>query len=340
MWYPQSMSTRRKIWKRAAVVLAAVVLLALLMGGYAMWMPGSSFEGPLPELTDAQGESAGRLRGHVEQLAGDIGARHVRRPEAYADAARYITETLEAAGYAPSFHDYEVGGESFRNVEVEVEGSSRAEELVIVGAHYDTAGPTPGADDNASGVAGTLELARRFADASPERTIRFVLFANEEPPYFQTMGMGSRAYAARSARRGEDITVMLSLEMLGYYSEVPSSQEYPFVLDLFYPDRGDFIAFVGNLANRGAVTRSIGRFRETTEFPSEGLTAPTLVPGVSFSDHWAFWQEGFPALMVTDTAFFRNPHYHQLTDTPDTLDYERMARVVDGIEEVVREWAE
>lgn len=315
--------------------LCVVLVIASALVVYVMWMPGKSYEGPLPDLSEDQQRLAERLRGHVEVLAGEIGPRYYGRPESYEEAGDYIVEQFEEAGYEVNIRRFEHQGQTFRNIEVEVAGAGRADEIVVVGAHYDTAGRTPGADDNASGVAGTLEIARRMAEATPARTVRFVAFANEEAPFFHTDGMGSRVYARRAKERGEQIVAMLSLEMLGYYCDEPGCQEYPLFLDKFYPERGDFIAFVSDLGSRDALTESLAAFREHAQFPSEGLTAPALVPGVSLSDHWAFWQEGYPAVMVTDTAFYRNPHYHQKSDTPATLDYERFARVVDGLERAI-----
>jgi Zn-dependent M28 family amino/carboxypeptidase len=338
------MRVRASTWRRIGLGVAVVgVILALIVSALTiaiMWMPGTSYDGPLPKLTTSQQQLSTHLRTHVTALAGDIGPRYAGRPEGYARAADYLREQLTAMGYEPRVQTYEHRGQTFENIEVELAGHTAPDEIVVVGAHYDTAGRTPGADDNASGVAGVLELARLMADSRPKRTVRFVLFANEEAPYFHTEAMGSWVYARRAREGGEEIVVMLSLEMLGYYSTEPDSQEYPPMLSMFYPDRGDFIAFVSCLPYREAVADSIGAFREHAQFPSEGLAAPAFVPGVSLSDHWAFWQEDYPAVMVTDTAFYRNPHYHMDTDTPDTLDYTRFALVVDGLQAVVARWAD
>ncbi len=333
------MGTRTsKLRLGAALIALILTLIVSALAAAIMWMPGTSYDGPLPALTATQRDLAQNLHTHVDRLAGEIGPRYAGRPQSYEDAARYIRQALEEMGYEPEVQTYEHGGQTFANIEVEIRGRTTPEEIVVVGAHYDTAGHTPGADDNASGVAGVLELARLMADAEPARTVRFVLFANEEAPYFHTKAMGSRVYAKRARKRGEPIVVMFSLEMLGFYSTEPASQEYPPFLSLFYPDRGDFIAFVTCLRYRQALADSIGAFREQAKFPSEGISAPPIVAGVDLSDHWAFWQEDYPAIMVTDTAFFRNPNYHMKTDTPDTLDYERFARVVDGLQSVVATW--
>jgi Zn-dependent M28 family amino/carboxypeptidase len=210
---------------------------------------------------------------------------------------------------------------------------------VVVGAHYDSHGNIPAADDNASGVAAVLALARAYARErpGPERTLRFVFFVNEEPPFFQTDAMGSRVYARRCRARGETIVAMLSLETVGYYCDRSGSQNYPFPLSAFYPSRGDFIGFVGDLSSRRLVKRVVDSFRRHAMFPSQGAALPSGLRGVGWSDQWSFWQEGYPAVMCTDTAPFRNPNYHTPRDTPDTLDFDRMARVVEGLTGVVRE---
>jgi Zn-dependent M28 family amino/carboxypeptidase len=195
---------------------------------------------------------------------------------------------------------------------------------------------SPGANDNASGAAAVLALARRFADRPQARTIRFVLFVNEEPPLFWTDQMGSLVYAREAKQRGDDIVAMLSLETMGCFLDEPGSQRYPPPFGMFYPDEGNFIAFVGMSSSGPLVERAVGAFRGACRFPSEGAALPSLVPRVGSSDHWSFWKQGYPALMVTDTAPYRYRHYHKPTDTPDKLDYERLARVVEGLDAVIR----
>ena len=196
-----------------------------------------------------------------------------------------------------------------------------------------------GANDNASGVAVLLALARALSPEKAARTLRFVAFANEEPPHFQNESMGSWAYALSCQQRGDDIVAMISLETMGYYSDEEDSQSYPFPMSAAYPSTGSFIGFVGNVASRHLVRRVVGSFREHAAFPSEGAALPSWIPGVGWSDHWSFWQAGYRAIMVTDTAPFRYPHYHTEQDTPDKLDYERLARVTLGLEKVIRELA-
>jgi len=274
---------------------------------------------------------ATRLRRHVERLADGIGERHVLRPEALHAAERYIGETWRALDYPVTRQNYEAQGVDCANLEISITGAGRGGEIVLAGAHYDTVPGSPGADDNASGVAAVLELARLLREARPARTIRLVAFVNEEPPFFFWGEMGSKVYARAARARGDDIRVMLSLEMLGCYCDEKGSQAYPPLLKHFYPAQGDYIAFVSNLRSRHALRNVFEAFREASDFPAEKLAAPALVPGIGWSDQLSFWRAGYPAAMVTDTAFHRYRHYHQPTDTPEKLDYARMARVVEGL---------
>ena len=298
-------------------------------------MPGSSWSGPLPPLTGKEQLIHDNLKRHVEELAGRIGERNVWRPEGLAAAAGYIRKTLEGAGYTVSIQPFTSRGLTVNNLEAVLSGHGAADEIIVAGAHYDSVAGRPGANDNASGVAALLELARLLAGTALPRTVRFVAFANEEAPFFYGDEMGSNLYAARAHAQGERIEAMLSLETIGYYTDQPASQRYPFPFNFFYPDTGNFIGFVGNLSSWRLVRRAIGAFRASTAFPSEGVAAPSGIEGVHWSDHWSFWQAGYPAIMVTDTAPFRYPHYHSATDTPEKLDYTGLARVTGGLAEVI-----
>ena len=302
-------------------------------------MPGQSHQGPLPPLTDEQRTLAQELHSHVQMLAEQIGERNVFHHDRLVMAANYIRATLAGAGYEVRLQPYEVAGKICENIEAEVRGGKRPDDIIVIGAHYDSVQGSPGANDNASGVAATLALARAFAETTPARTLRFVSFANEEPPLFQTEHMGSRVYAMRSRERGENIVLMLSLETIGYYSDEPGSQHLLFPLNLIYPSTGNFIAFVSNVENGFLVRQLVGSFRQQAQFPSEGGALWDLIPGVGWSDHWAFWKEGYPAVMVTDTAPFRYPAYHSPADRPELVQYERMARVVSGLRAVIVEMA-
>jgi Zn-dependent M28 family amino/carboxypeptidase len=271
----------------------------------------------------------------VEKLAGEIGERTFYRPEQLNAAADYVETTLAEGGRNVTRQSYKVVGELCHNLEIEIPGSSRRDEIVLIGAHYDSVVGSPGADDNASGVAALLALANSPALQKPARTLRFVGFVNEEPPSFQTEEMGSLVHARSCRERGDNIVLMLSLESLGYYSTDKGSQKYPFPIGWFYPSCGDFVGFVGRTKDAKRVRQCVKTFRQNAQFPSEGAALPGWLPGIGWSDHWAFWQAGYPALMVTDTAIFRSPHYHLESDTPDKLDYDRFARVVQGVGKVI-----
>jgi len=327
-------------------VLFLLILAGLIYGYCAMIpMPGHSFRGPLPTLTESQKLLAEELRGYVDHLAnaeggvGRVGNRSTFYPKRFAESAAYLDDTLASFGYATRAQTFVERGARTPNLKVTVPGTTRASEIVVIGAHYDAFQGSPGADDNASGVAACMVYARRLQATPQPRTIRFVFLVNEEPPAFWTPDMGSWVYAKACRARGDNIVAMISLESIGYYSDKAGSQKYPSPMNLLYPDTGNFIAFVGNYSSRSLVRRCIKTFRTTTQFPSEGGAPPAVIPGVGWSDQWSFWQEGYRAIMITDTATFRNPWYHTPQDRPATLDYERMARVVEGVERVILDLA-
>ena len=331
-----------QIVSRAAMIRLAIAGLVLVVPSFIAWtvmirMPRKSYSGPLPPLTSQELELSKTLRRDVEQLAGGIEERNVEQYLALVAAANFVQSSLQSAGYFVQRQGYTVGTRTCHNLEVEIAGVNRPEEIVVIGAHYDSVTGAPGANDNASGVGAMLALARSFAGKKPARTLRFVAFVNEEPPYFQTESMGSLVYARRSSERGENVVAMISLETVGYFSDAKGSQSYPKPFSLLYPSTGNFIAFIGDVSSRQLVRDAIGSFRRHAKFPSEGAAVPGGIDGVGWSDHWAFWQVGYPAIMVTDTAPFRYSHYHTDKDTPDKIDYDHMARVVMGLENVVEE---
>jgi Zn-dependent M28 family amino/carboxypeptidase len=327
------------IWT-AAILLGLPLALGFGAWLYVVRMPGETGHGTLPPLTPAQLDLRRRLERHVRELAGRIGERNSFHAGALEEAAAYVEREFAAVGYSVTSQRWtDAAGQEFRNLEVTVPGRGKPTEVVVIGAHYDSNRGTPGADDNASGVAAVLELARLMRADSLPRTIRFVAFANEELPFFGTADQGARHYVEALKQRSEDVRSMLSIETIGYYSTGPKTQMYPKPLNLFYPDTGNFIGFVGNLSSRPLVHEAIAAFRRHTPFPSHGAAAPASIPGVGWSDHEAFWAAGVPAVMITDTAPFRNPYYHTPGDTPDRIDYERMTRVVDGLAAVVRQLA-
>ena len=289
------------------------------------------------------------LFSHVKSLATDIGPRNVFNPKNYTAAYRYIRQYWETVGYEVAEENFEAEGEVCRNIIVERRGTAEPEKWIIIGAHYDTVAYSPGANDNGSAVAVLLELSRMLKRSSFPRTIRFVAFANEEPPFFKTGKMGSVIHAQGCRQRGESIEAMICLETLGYYREKRGTQKYPFPLSAFYPDRANFLAIVGNLRSRVLVQSFARFFMEESDFPVE-CAAPVTVklplsragssvllslPGIDWSDHQSFWIAGYPAIMLTDTALFRYPYYHSLDDTPDKLNYSSLARVTHGIYKAV-----
>ena len=330
--------------KSRLVFYGGLLLGAAFCVVYATNMPGESFasSGGLPPPTPELRESAARLRGHVTILAGDIGIRTTDRQPKLDSARDYLVSQLarsEDASRRTQLEDLGVSGEHAQNVVFEVAGT-RGAAVIVVGAHYDSIDSGPGANDNGSGVAATLELAASFAQSPAANNVRFVFFANEEPPYFKNPGMGSLVDVANAKRRGDPIRAMLSLETIGCYSDAPDSQHYPWPVGLFYPNRGNFLGFVGDTAMRGLVRSSIAAFRSAEPFPSQGAALPAFFPGVDWSDHWSFRQAGYPAIMLTDTALFRDRNYHRASDTPDQLDYLALARVTRGIAAVIRHLAD
>lgn len=327
---------------RGMIVVPLLGAVALVGGGlgYMTVMPGESFRGPLPALTADEQQLAQRLREHVIKIASE--EHNTAHPGQLEDAAHYIESTLAALGYTVKQQMFTVDGNRVRNLEVSIASQRKHKpRIIVVGAHYDSAPGTPGANDNASGSAAVIELARALngMTLAQNREIKLVLFVNEESPYFKTAQMGSYLHARDLHRRGEQVVAMLSLETIGYYSDEKGSQQYPAPLHAMYPDTGDFIGFVGDLGSRALVQRVIASFRRQMSFPSEGVAAPATIPGIDWSDHWSYREHGYPALMVTDTALYRYPHYHTAQDMPDKIDYERLARVVKGIELVVRDLA-
>jgi Zn-dependent M28 family amino/carboxypeptidase len=302
-------------------------------------MPKHSFsENPAP-LSDNESQLRERLRKHVTTLASDIGERNIPRHSSLQAASDYIRRELESYGYAVAKQTFTVSGREVANLSVEIRGLKRSDEVIVVGAHYDSVVGTPGANDNASGVAALLELARALKGKQFDRTIEFVFFTNEEPPYFQTSDMGSVVYARSLRARNANVVGMISIETIGAYYNTRNSQHYPPGIAALYPDKANFIGFVSNADSSKLLKRAIGAFRESAQIASEGLVAPDNLEGVGWSDHWSFWQQGYPAIMVTDTAPFRYPHYHQRTDTVDKIDFDNMTRVVSGLLRVVEDLA-
>ena len=318
-------------------IVCAVVVFFGFLWWFGVRMPGKNVSSAAA-LTADEVKLRDELRADVEALAGKIGERNLNRYPQLQAAAEFIESSFVRAGLKPERDTYTLNNLACHNIAAEIAGSSP--EIVLIGAHYDSVFGAPGANDNGSGVAGMLALARRFAGKAAPKTLRFVAFVNEEPPYFQTSQMGSFVYASRCKQRGDKIAAMISLETIGYFSDAPHSQQYPAPgLGIFYPTTGNFIGFVSNMRSRSLLRRTLSTFRAQEKLPSQGASLPAFIPGVGWSDQWSFWKHGYPAIMVTDTALFRYSPYHESTDTPDKLDYDRFALVVSGVEKVVDELA-
>ncbi|NDY41444.1 M28 family peptidase [Dissulfurirhabdus thermomarina] len=315
------------------VVLAAVSVMVLR---WCTRMPGRARPEVPPAASPREAAAAERIRAHVAALASGIGERHLGRPEALEAAARAIETALAREGLQVRREVFVAAGRRVANIVAEPPGPPPGEGWIVVGAHYDTVPGSPGANDNASGVAVLIETARLLAGRRLDPAPRFVAFVNEEPPWFRTEAMGSRVHVRRAMERGDRMVGMLALETVGCYSSEPGRQRYPFPLGYFYPDRADFVAFVAMPGARRLLRRAVAAFRAAARLPSEVLLAPAWVPGVDWSDHASFQAAGIPAVMVTDTAFYRDPHYHRATDTPERLDARSMARLALGLAGMLR----
>lgn len=313
--------------------LCVISLCWLFM--YVFWRPGVSAASGSSPLTKHELTIEIDLKRYINKLSGGIGERNYAKYAKLQEAANWLCAELKKTTLEVKEQEYTVDRWKFRNVEAEVLGATRPDEIIVVGAHYDTAVSSPGADDNGTGVATVLELAKLFAKKKPDRTIRFVLFSTEEPPFFSSKEMGSFFYVDRCVQRKENVVAMLNPETLGYYTELPDSQKYPSKFVPGLPTKGNFIVFVSNMQSRPLVDACVGKFRETTPFPSEGVVAPEWISGIDLADHYWFLKYGHQSVMITDTAPFRNPHYHSSGDTADKLNFRAFARVVGGLEQVV-----
>ena len=284
----------------------------------------------IPVSSSSTAVDSHQLEQHVRALSEQFHPRSADRPRMLDRAANYVRANLAQSGASISEQLYDADDIKARNIIARFGPAEGAR--VVIGAHYDSHHDTPGADDNASGVAGLIELARLLAKASLKRPVELVAYTLEEPPYFRTMEMGSAQHARALKLKNVPVRLMISLEMLGYFSDTEGSQKYPVsALDLIYPSRGNFIGVIGRFNDMAATRRVKAAMLGATNLPVVSMNAPPMLTGVDFSDHLNYWDEGYPALMITDTSFFRNPHYHQRTDTHDKLDYRRMAQVVQGV---------
>jgi len=317
-------------------MLIVVLILFALLVGFWFWVTQPLFWSakPKPERT----ADPSRLQAHVHMLSVELGPRDERHIENLDRVAAYIKDEFSKTTSSVSEQVYSVRGDSYRNVIARF-GPETAERIVV-GAHYDAAGPLPGADDNASGVAGLLELARLLGQQPPPLQVELVAFTLEEPPQFRTAGMGSSVHAKSLRQQNVRVRAMFSLEMIGYFSDAANSQGFPLsIMSTLYPSTGNFIAVVGRLSDWSLARRTKSAMRSASPLPVYSINAPSVVPGVDFSDQLNYWAAGYDAIMITDTAFYRNPHYHTANDTEEKLDYKRMAMVVEGVHAAVMDLA-
>lgn len=314
-------------------ILLAIVLLLVLAW---FWLTQPLLSRPQPN--GVRTVDPARLEAHVSKLSIELSPRDVGHPGNLDRAAAYIAGELAQAGGSVSEQGYRVEGNSYRNVIARF-GPDTAERIVV-GAHYDAFEALPAADDNASGVAGLLELARLLGRQAPALRVDLVAFSTEEPPYFRTTGMGSSVHAQALRKDNVNVRAMLSLEMIGYFSDANGSQHFPIgILSAIYPSTGNFISVVGRTTDGLLVRRVKSAMSGAAPLPVHSISAPSLLPGVDFSDQLNYWDAGYNAVMITDTAFYRNRNYHTKNDTAEKLDYKRMAMVVEGVYAAVNELA-
>lgn len=328
------------------ILIGSLILLFLIvLISWRAFMPPGDTKPEAVNLTDQQIELAEKLEADVRYLAEAIGERNMNRDGSMSQTASWIEGRMNEIGLEPYRHTYTLQRGMYQNqtadnIIVDIPGTKSPEKIVLIGAHYDSVIGSPGANDNGSAVASLLALAEWFKNSPKDKTVRFVAFANEEPPFFKTEDMGSYVYARELAERKEELVAMISMDGLGYYSDRSGSQNYPIPgIGWFYPSEANFIAFVTRFGDLGLMKNSLNRFRKSTPMQAEGVALPEMIPGVSWSDHWSFWQHDFPAFLVTDTLPFRDPNYHSAGDTPNRLDYERVALVTVGLKSVVSELA-
>jgi hypothetical protein len=330
----QSQAERRRRIIKFMLLVVLILLLVLIAIWFWVTQPLLSRATPNPART----VDPSRLEAHVRKLSTELSPRDMAHPESLDQVAAYIKNEFSQTGAYVSEQVYRVRGKSYRNVIAHF--GPETEERIVVGAHYDTAGELPGADDNASGIAGLIELARLLSQQQLKVRVELVAFSTEEPPYFGTTGMGSYVHADSLRQQNVRVRAMFSLEMIGCFSDAPNSQLFPAgFLSALYPSTGNYIAVVGRLSDASLVRRTKAAMRNAAPLPVYSINAPQFVTGVDFSDQRNYWHAGYNAVMITDTAFYRNRNYHTADDTAEKLDYKRMAMVVEGVYATVSELA-
>jgi len=323
------------IRSRKAKILGAIILVIAVIAAVILYpMVRTKYQDSERHnvSTGDLSENARHLYGHVEALSVKIGPRSYKDYDALTKTKEYISENLREWGYSPVEQKFTYKGREYFNIEASITGRSTPQEIIVIGAHYDTVESTPGADDNASAVAVLLEMCRSMKDSSPARTVNFVFFSLEERPAFATRSMGSEVYAKKQKEAGAVVRGMICLEMVGYFSDRPGGQTIPLpLMGKGISTTPDFIGVIGNSGSRDLAAKVKQSIEAGSRVPVESLIASGMIPGVDFSDHRSFWRMGYEAVMITDTAFYRNPNYHTSSDTINTLDFEKMADLLNGL---------
>lgn len=315
------------------IIIVVAVLIFLKLSTYG-WRFSKKYDVVLSKGDEEIVENVEEI---VNKLAVEIGIRNYVYFDNLKKTEEYIVDKFKDLGYDVSFSSYYIKDKKFNNIVAQLSEQDSDEEIII-GAHYDSCF-NPGADDNASGIAGLLELARLLKNEDIKTNIKFIAFVNEEPPFFASEMMGSRIYAKQAKQKGARIKAAIIMDLIGYYNDEPNSQKYLPFMGPFYPNKADFITCIGNIPSRKVVKSLKMHFKKESDFPFESLVAPSLTPYVNFSDHWSFWQEGYPAVLITDTAFLRNKNYHIKSDLPDTLNYEKLAVMINGLKDAIVQFA-
>lgn len=319
------------------VSLRILLLLGMcVLNGCIYRSPVKLLDAPPADLTPPQLVLRDELEMEIKELANQVGPRSAA--VSYASilkAQKWLERKLQSTAAETRLDAVDMNGPTVANVEASIRGTKSPEQIILLGAHYDTVPGSPGANDNASGVAVLLALARRLPELKPERTVRLVFFVNEENPFSSGIQMGSRVYAQRCKERGDNIVAMICIDSLGYYSDAAGSQKYPSFIGWQLPSRGNFVGFGSDLKNRGLLDQTVALFQKNAQFPAIGVALDS--PAAGRSDHASFWEQGYPAVLMSDTSEFRDPNYHRRTDTPDHLDYASMARVTEGLLKTIQE---
>jgi hypothetical protein len=321
---------------RFLIFVAVLIALGTLAVTSLTGLGGVPYAGPSPPLDRTEVKREDRIHEHVEYISFQIGKRHHRNPGGLQKTSDYIRDVLSSMGYKPTDQTYPVGGQLRRNIVAELGGSILKNEIIVIGASYDSPRRSPGANMNASGVAVLLELAREMRGKRVSRTVRFVFFSTGMQPHVGTDDMGSRHYAQEILDKGDNVVAMLSLRSLGSFKETPQSQDFPFPLNSAFPDTGNFLAAFGGPSSRKFVQMVVRGWNSRTPLPMIGSAMPWWSPGVMESDHESFAAHGIPAIVISDTGTYRHVDTGTVYDLFERLDYATMSRVVTGLVGLVR----